>query len=260
MNLGDVLFFDTETTGIPDNKWKWDLDYQLYPHLVQLSWIGGCKQEDHIIRPEGWKIPKEAEEIHGISTGLAKIKGEPFKEVITKFIDDCSEFPLICGHNIHFDTSIVKANILRELGWDWYDSHKVEEALHKGKRLDTMRASMKFVDARFANGRLKFPRLEELYGRCFNGETFPAHNALEDVKAVIKCMPILLDEGLIELKVKEYKEEKPNLFEKSTRKPLESILSDSIPKVDKSLVSLEKVPENEKEEKLTVDLLSDVEF
>lgn len=260
MNLQDVLFFDTETTGVPHKDLKWDLDYKLFPRLVQLAWMVGEKKESHIIKPEGWAIPKEAEDIHGISTVKAKQQGEPLADVLEKFIDDCKAAPLICGHNIHFDTGIIKANILHSFGWEWYDSHKVEDALFKGKRLDTMRASMKFVDARFENGRLKFPRLEELFAKCFDGAKFPAHDALEDVKAVAACLPVLLKEGLLELKVKEYKEEKPNLFEKSTRKPIESILSDSIPKVDKSPIRLEKVAENEKEEKLTTDLLNVIDF
>ena len=66
---------------------------------------------------------------------------------------------------------------------------------------------MKWVDARMANGRLKFPNLSELYSRCFPGESFPAHDALEDVKAVAKCLPVILELGLVELKVKEYPDE-----------------------------------------------------
>lgn len=72
---------------------------------------------------------------------------------------------------------------------------------------------MKWVGARMANGRLKFPNLSELYSRCFPQETFPAHDALEDCKAVARCLPIILDKGLVELKVKEYADgdsEKPN--------------------------------------------------
>jgi len=210
MNINDVLFFDTETTGIPDRNASWETDFAGYPHIVQLAWMHGCKVESHIVRPDGWEIPADTVEVHGITTEYALEHGEPFAAIVDMFIADCLNAGLICGHNIHFDTSIVKANILRELGREYYDANDVESALYKGKRIDTMRPTMKWVDARMANGRLKFPNLGELYSRCFPGETFPAHDALEDTKAVARCLPVLLEHGLVELKVKEYPEEQPN--------------------------------------------------
>ena len=213
MTINDVLFFDTETTGIPDRSAKWDTDFADYPHVVQMAWIHGCKVENHIIRPDGWEIPDDTVAVHGITTEYALEHGEPFAAVVDMFIQDCHDAGLICGHNIHFDTSIVKANILRELGREYYDANDVENALYKGKRIDTMRPTMKWVDARMANGRLKFPNLSELYSRCFPGETFPAHDALADVKAVARCLPVIVELGLVELKVKEYPENPENITE-----------------------------------------------
>ena len=199
MTINDVLFLDCETTGIPDLAAKWDVDFMQYPHVVQMAWIHGCKVESHIIRPDGWEIPDESVEIHGITNEYAKEHGEPFASVVDMFVRDCHEAGLICGHNIHFDTSIIKANILRELGREYYDASDVETALYKGKRIDTMRSTMKWVDARNSWGKLKFP-----------GETFQAHDALEDTKAVARCLPIIVELGLVELKVKEYPEEQAN--------------------------------------------------
>ena len=157
MTINDVLFLDTETTGIPDRTAKWDTDFADYPHVVQIAWLHGCKVENHIIRPDGWEIPDDAKAVHGITTEYAMEHGEPFAAVVDMLIQDCHEAGLICGHNIHFDTGIIKANILRELGREYYDANDVESALFKGKRIDTMRSTMKWVDARFASGRLKFP-------------------------------------------------------------------------------------------------------
>ena len=216
MTIDDVLFFDTETTGIPERSWNWDTDFEQYPHVVQMAWLHGCKVETHIIRPDGWEIPQETVDVHGITTEYALEHGEPFASVVDMFIQDCHDAGLICGHNIHFDTSIIKANILRELGREYYDANDVENALYKGKRIDTMRPTMKWVDARMANGRLKFPNLSELYSRCFPGESFPAHDALEDVKAVAKCLPVIVELGLVELKVKEYPDEQAKPAPEST--------------------------------------------
>ena len=210
MTIEDVLFFDTETTGIPDRSAKWDVDFNEYPHIVQIAWLFGDVAESHIIRPDGWEIPEETTAVHGITTEYAMEHGEPFVFVMDRFIAFAQKAPLLCGHNIHFDTGIVKANILRELGHEYFDANDVDAALFKGKRIDTMRSTMKWVDARNSWGKLKFPNLGELYSRCFPGETFPAHDALEDTKAVARCLPVILEMGLVELKVKEYPEEQPN--------------------------------------------------
>ena len=202
-----VLFFDCETTGLPAKGAKWDVDYESFPHIVELAWKVGSVEESHIIIPDGWTVPDEAVEIHGITTEDAQRCGVPFSYAITRFLYAALNAPLICGHNIHFDTSIIKANILRELGRSYYDTFEVEAALYKGKRIDTMRAAMKWVDARTQDGRLKFPNLSELYSRCFPGEDFPAHHAAEDVRAVARCLPVLVDMGLLELKVKVYVEQ-----------------------------------------------------
>ena len=62
-----------------------------------------------------------------------------------------------------------------------------------------MMKTIKFVNAKYENGRGgKFPRLEELYTKLFN-ETFDAHNALEDVKATLRCALKLNELQIIEL-------------------------------------------------------------
>ncbi len=201
-----ILFFDTETTGLPPKDAKWETDYEQFPRICQLSWIYAGREENHIIRPDGWEIPQEATDVHGITNEYAQEHGEPLADVMGKFIADCYAAKLICGHNVYFDISTVKSEIMRVATYDQF----ADDALYKGKRIDTMRPTMKWVDARMANGRLKFPNLSELYSRCFPGETFPAHNAIEDVKAVARCLPVIVELGLVELKVKEYPEEQPN--------------------------------------------------
>lgn len=275
MEIKDVLFLDTETTGLPDKAAKWDEDFESYPHVVQIAWLHGCKAKNYIIRPVGWRIPEETIEIHGITNEYAIEHGEPFAAVIDELIADCHEAGLICGHNIHFDTGIIKANILRELGREYYDAEDVESALYKGKRIDTMRSTMKWVDARFASGRLKFPNLTELYSRCFPGETFPAHNAFEDVKAVARCLPVIVENGLVELKVKEYPEPAPEDFKTIAKGPGGSIsiapipektvngpISHDKPENDKSIIPAEKTPQNENSAELTAinELLSQNNF
>lgn len=261
MTIDDVLFFDTETTGVPDRAHKWDVDFEQYPHIVQIAWMMDNVAESHIIRPDGWEIPEETVEIHGITTEYAREHGEPFAVVIDRFIAFAQNAGLLCGHNIHFDTSIIKANILRELGHEYYDANDVESALYKGKRIDTMRPTMKWVDARMANGRPKFPNLGELYARCFPGETFPAHDALSDTKAVARCLPVILELGLVELKVKEYPEEQAEKAPENTasqEKPVNGPNLADNPENDKLPIQQEKCPQIENPAKITDNVAHDL--
>lgn len=253
IELDDVLCFDTETTGIPEKGITWDADYERFPRIVSIAWTFAGLAEYHIIRPEGWEIPAEAVEVHGITTEYALENGEPIQDVLKMFVRDCLRAILIAGHNIYFDVSIVKSELMRAGLYD----EKAEQALYKGKRIDTMRSSMKFVGARRQNGGLKFPNLSELFARCFPGETFEAHDALEDTIAVERCLPILVDAGCIELKVKEYQEEQGE--------PKNEPQSDFHTKDDKRPIQEKKTPYEENQAKITdksflSDMMNDDEF
>ena len=85
------LVFDTETTGLPK---RWDApvsDTDNWPRCVQIAWqlhddMGGLvEHQDFLVVPQGYEIPFDAEQIHGISTGLAKEKGRPLQDVLEAF-------------------------------------------------------------------------------------------------------------------------------------------------------------------------------
>lgn len=193
-----VLIFDTETTGLPPKGAKYDTDFMQFPRVVQLAWQFNGELKNYIVKPFGWEIPEEATKVHGITTERAIKEGLPFQTIMDEFIHDCQQAEKIIGHNIYFDTSIIKSNILR-MKMPRFFENIVEPALHKDKRICTMYKTIKFVGAKFPDGRPgKFPRLEELYEKLFN-ETFPAHDAAEDVKATARCVDELVKLQLIEI-------------------------------------------------------------
>lgn len=196
--MKNVLVFDSETTGLPAKGANYAVDFDKFPHVVQLAWWINGVHKSYIVKPDGWEIPEEATKIHGITTEQALTEGVPFAKIADEYIHDCMVADIIIGHNIYFDSSIIKANILR-LGMPNYYNDLVEPAMDKSKRICTMMKTIKFVDAKFENGRGgKFPRLEELYDKLFS-ETFPAHNAHEDVKATLRCVEELLKIGILEI-------------------------------------------------------------
>lgn len=151
--MKDVLTFDCETTGLPPKGAKWDVDFAEFPNIVQLAWAVNEKERSFIIKPEGWEIPEASIEVHGITAERANAEGVPFADIIDEFLEDCEKARLLVGHNIYFDTSIVKAMILRIMGREYYDA-KAEDALFKGKRIDTMMKTIKFVGAKKATGKV----------------------------------------------------------------------------------------------------------
>jgi len=68
------LIFDTETTGLPKNWNAPFTDIDNWPRCVQIAWqlhdtYGELiEQKDFLIKPEGYNIPYDVEQIHGIST------------------------------------------------------------------------------------------------------------------------------------------------------------------------------------------------
>lgn len=131
--LDNICFYDVETTGIPSKGAKWDEDFETFPNIVQIAWVINGKERNFIIYPEFWDIPEESIAIHGITYLKALENGVRFADIIGEFIEDCLKARLLIGHNIYFDTSIIKAMILRLMGKEYYESKNVEDALFKGK-------------------------------------------------------------------------------------------------------------------------------
>ena len=194
----EILIIDIETTGLVPKGATWENEFQLFPHVVQISWIFEEQEKDFIIKPEGWIIPAEVSEIHGITQERAESEGVYFLEVVKEIANDATRAAKIAGHNLYFDLSIIKANVLK-FGLSEFLQTILNPAFDKSKRIDTMNKTIKFVGAKFPDSnRLKFPRLEELYFKLFS-EEFPAHNALEDCRAVKRCLPELIQKGIIQL-------------------------------------------------------------
>ena len=175
------LIFDTETTGFPKNPNAPISDLDNWPRVVQLAWQIHDSQgrlvsnKDYIIYPDGFDIPYNATQIHGISTKKAKEEGKDLKVVLEEFNEDVNNSKVLIGHNIQFDLNITASEFHRL---------QLETPLLKTKSLDTQLISTpvcKLPGGR--GGGFKYPKLSELYTFLFK-ETFDeAHNATADVNA-----------------------------------------------------------------------------
>lgn len=177
------LFFDTETNGLPKNFRSSVAKLSNWPRLVQIAWIlfdengNQLDQNDHIIKPQGFSIPKNAARIHGITTSRAKREGIDLKECLQEFYTQIEKTTFLIAHNMRFDEKIMGSELLRS---------GFENLLPAKKRVCTMLKTTDFCGI-FGDYGYKWPKLQELHYKLF-GEGFEdAHNASADVNATARC-------------------------------------------------------------------------
>jgi len=180
------LIFDTETTGLP-KRWNAPItDTDNWPRCIQIAWqlhdeFGVLvEHQDFLIKPNGFNIPYDAEQIHGISTQLATKNGEELETVLEIFNQAISKAKFIVGQNVNFDLNIM--------GCEFYRT-KITSPLNEMPVLDTcteVTANIcKLSGGRY--GRFKLPTLTELHQHLFNTPFGEAHNATADVEATTRC-------------------------------------------------------------------------
>lgn len=110
-----LLFFDTETTGLPRN-WKAPVtDINNWPRLVQIAFLlydregNRISEKCYIIKPDGYQIPAYAARIHGITTNRALCEGKDLRSVLEEFREAAESSKYLVAHNISFDEKIIGA-------------------------------------------------------------------------------------------------------------------------------------------------------
>lgn len=192
------LIFDTETTGLPRNYNAPLSDSDNWPRVVQIAWQlhdvkGGLISANSIIvRPNGFTIPFNAAQVHGISTERAVAEGHDLQTVMNEFVEVLKQTKYLCGHNIEFDLSIIGAEFIR-LGISNHFSGKPV--------IDTKSDPVTEFCAipGGKGGKYKWPKLEELYRKLFNEGFEEAHNAAFDVAATAKAFFELLKRNILKV-------------------------------------------------------------
>jgi len=208
-----TLFLDIETTGLTPHRMvpgkrvgimkkqylHYETDYMEFPYIVSMAWaIDDNDPVYYIFNQEGREVPKEASGIHGITAEIAAESEYTFNHGVLEMLNgevNCHDAEIVVGHGLYFDTSIIKANILREINLkrpkyplttEPFDY--ISEIFHKYKRIDTMRSSAKMMR--------KWPTLSELHLKIFRSG-FECHNAKNDVEATRRCYKWLLKKGIV---------------------------------------------------------------
>ncbi|NNK12359.1 MAG: 3'-5' exonuclease, partial [Flavobacteriaceae bacterium] len=180
------LIFDTETTGLP-KRWNAPVtDVDNWPRCVQLAWqlhdeMGNLlEQQDFLIKPEGFDIPYDAEQIHGISTLLAEKEGIALSDALELFKEALGKTRFLVGQNVGFDINITGAEFHRA---------GIETELLNLPVLDTCteKTAQLCQIPGGRGGKFKLPTLTELHEFLFQEPFSEAHNAAADVEATSRC-------------------------------------------------------------------------
>ena len=216
------IIFDTETTGLP-KRWNAPLtDSENWPRCIQIAWQVHAdsgellSHEDYLIQPNGFTVPYDAEQIHGISTALAEQQGRPLDEVLTLFSTALEQAEYVGGHNVTFDLNIMGAEFLR-LG----DHNPLEEAQVIDTCTEETAQLCQLPGGR--GGKFKLPTLTELYIHLFGAGFGEAHNATADVEATTRCFLELLRKGQLHPPVLEGKSEQIRVLQEAQTITIEGI-------------------------------------
>jgi DNA polymerase III alpha subunit (gram-positive type) len=175
------LFFDTETTGLPNYDKPAHAEGQ--PRLVQIASILDDEEGKEvasmnlIIRPHSFEIPQETVKIHGITTEYAIKHGVYADCAINMFSSMLSLCTSIIGHNVNFDKFIMTGELLRQ------NCPTALNFLNTIGQYCTQQNLINVCRIQGKDGSFKRPRLQEAYKHAFGEEFEGWHNAMSDVKA-----------------------------------------------------------------------------
>ena len=182
--MKNYLFFDTETTGLPANFNAPASDTNNWPRLVQIAWqlydeygtlLDGA---EYVIRPEGFSIPAEASNIHGVTQERAVNEGVSLVDVLHLLNTAVGKSDFLVAHNMAFDEKIVRAEYFRT---------EIDTRFQYLEKICTMQKTSEFCAIENDWGQYKWPKLTELHQKLFGVGVNGAHNAMIDVQATAKC-------------------------------------------------------------------------
>ena len=182
-----VLLFDTETSGLPTEKNASIYKTNVWPHIVQLSYIVYDSEhnelvgleDDYINIPNTVIMDPGSVKIHNITSEQMR-NGIPIVEALEKFNKHADKVDLIIAHNVSFDKRMIMVEGIR---------NKIK--MNIADTYCTMKNSINLckIERSWPNGDkyLKYPKLSELYVYLFNIEPKNTHNALVDILICMRC-------------------------------------------------------------------------
>jgi DNA polymerase III epsilon subunit-like protein len=202
------LVFDTETTGLPSSKIINPDTLNLWPHIVQFSYViydteinDIIESSDRIVRvKEDINIPEESTKFHGITNEISKNNGINIELILNNFFKHFRNVDVLVGHNVLFDINMIKVELLRLIFTTKSNYSEDELKIYKYnlhfltnyKNIScTLQDSIEFCNIktlnRFGKTYLKFPKLVELHEKLFESIPNNLHNSFNDILVTLRC-------------------------------------------------------------------------
>jgi DNA polymerase III epsilon subunit-like protein len=183
MTPGDIVLFDTETTGLPAKGQAMNnFTHPGAPHLVELAgirldWEGNeLGRVHHIVRPDGFTIPTAASNVHGITTEIAYQQGADRRAVLDEFENLLSGAVLVVAHNFSYDRMIMGC-VHHRAG--------MKSCFESLQHMCTKLALRDVIKMRKASGSgYKWPSLLDAHRKFFDCGFEGAHGAMTDTEAL----------------------------------------------------------------------------
>jgi DNA polymerase III epsilon subunit-like protein len=203
-----VLVFDTETTGLPKSKIMNPDTLNLWPHIVQFSYViydtilnDIVHSSDSIVKlKDGITIPEDSIKIHGVTNEISQKNGTNIEVILNEFFSHLRNIDLLVGHNISFDINMIKVELLRFIYETKYNILEDDVKTYKYNLhfltnykniCCTLQDSIdlcniKAID-KFGKEYIKFPKLLELHQKLFESTPNNLHNSFNDILVTLRC-------------------------------------------------------------------------
>lgn len=199
MNL--ALAYDVETNGMP--IWNEPSSDPRQPHLVQLAAhlvdVDArriIQTIDLIAEPDGWEIPDDVAEIHGITTEHAMEVGLPENVMLDAFICLWNRCDFRVAHNETFDSRLIRIAIKRHFGddamADLWKAGTAECTCNMATPIVNLPPTAKMRAA--GRHTPKRANLSEAYKHFTGQELEDAHSAIADVNACLAVWYAMKDQ------------------------------------------------------------------
>jgi len=200
-----ILFFDTETNGLPTNYKAPPTQADKWPEMVSIAWEVWKVEEgiwtqtksiSYLVKPpEGMIWNRESETIHKISYDRARSEGIPIRTVLDSFTADLNRSTHVVAHNLAFDKSIILASLIRNTGTAKWTTGQDVCTMMKTVSICKIPSTSPYATAADP---YKWPRLQELHHFLFKKEwEGVAHEALSDVQCMRTCYRELVVRGCL---------------------------------------------------------------
>lgn len=205
-----ILFLDTETNGLPKNRYASYTVANVWPELVQVAWQVvdfsvpatpvPLYTSSFLVKPEPGQVwNEESAAIHGFTESEAK-QGASAAAVLRSLINDASECDLVVAHNVGFDKPVLLAATVRAgLNPCWWPKHEICTMLGT-KDVCKIPSTSKWATTADP---YKWPKLAELWQILFPTSAIPEnlHDARQDVAVLVTCFQELVRRNLLVLPI-----------------------------------------------------------